>query len=301
MKKQFIILVFGTFILLSGCSNNVEWQIEITKVPFYKENVSAPIELKVMENEKLVSNLEITVVFEMAKMDHGQVEAILTENEDGFYEGTILLPMEGEWEGFLTIKNGNKTVEDVIKFTVSKEVAIAKINGEGVYQADLDFYEFINLLHIEINREADKVKYSGDELDEAINYWNSQVRSIKNKNTLLTQIIRLRSVALLAKEKGYSATEEEVIHEVEKIKEKYRESPIALEMIKQYGEKKFWDKEKSQYKLIVLANKVQQDLIEKVREENPDAGQDELNMLTQRKYEELLVSQVNTLDIEIIN
>jgi len=180
------------------------------------------------------------------------------------------------------------------------DVVVAKINGEPITQADLDFYQFINLIQIEMYRAADQSTYQGEELNQAMKYWDAQAEDAKNPNTLLTQIIRLRAMSLLAEEKGHQATAEEVDKEVAKVKEIYQKQPVAMKMIGEYGEEKFWDQEKAQYERIVLVNKVQQDMIQKVKEANPNADAKEINMLAEKKYEELVVSQMGTLEIEIV-
>ncbi|NHM30167.1 hypothetical protein [Neobacillus terrae] len=45
---------------------------------------------------------------------------------------------------------------------------------------------------------------------------------------------------------------------------------------------------------------MQKDLTEKVKKENPQACAQEIEYLAQQKYEDLLVSQVNSLHIEIL-
>ena len=107
-------------------------------------------------------------------------------------------------------------------------------------------------------------------------------------------------MALLAQEKGHQATPAEVDKEIAKIKETYQKQPVAMKMIKEYGEDKFWEQEKIQYQRIVLVSKVQQDIIQNVKEANPEAEMNEINMLSEKKYEELLVSQMGTLKIEIV-
>jgi hypothetical protein len=71
-------------------------------------------------------------------------------------------------------------------------------------------------------------------------------------------------------------------------------------MINEYGEDKFWEIEKQQYQLIVLSQKVQKDIIETVKKENPEMAQQEINFQAQKQYEELLVSQVNSMEIVIL-
>lgn len=41
-------------------------------------------------------------------------------------------------------------------------------------------------------------------------------------------------------------------------------------------------------------------MIEKVKQENPTMAQQEINFQAQKQYEELLVSQVNSLEIVIL-
>src|SRR4051812_28497842 len=101
----------------------------------------------------------------------------------------------------ITECNGKQSVEDDVE---------AKINEESITKSDLDFYELINLMQIEMFRAADQVKYQGEELNLAMKYWDDRSVEAKNQNTLLTQIIRLRAMALLAQEKGHQATPEEL-------------------------------------------------------------------------------------------
>lgn len=182
----------------------------------------------------------------------------------------------------------------------SKEV-VAKINGEEITKEDLNFYQLINVMQIAMYREADKKKYAGSELEQAMKYWDAQEKDAKTQNLLLTQAIRLRAVALLAKEKGHQATNQEINQEIEKVKEIYKQQPVATKMIQEYGEEKFWQQQQVQYERIVLAGKVQKDVIDNVKKANPKAEAKEVNMLAEKKYEELLVSQMGTLKIDIMN
>lgn len=178
---------------------------------------------------------------------------------------------------------------------------VATINGEPVTQEDLKFYEVINRIQIAMYKERDQAKYQGAELDRVMKFWDTQEEQALHPNTLLTQIIRLRAMALLGQEKGYTATPEAVDNELNQVKASYAASPGAQALIKEYGEKQFWDKQKSQYHMIVVVNRVQQDVIDQVKKANPKAEQKEINMLAQKQYEDLLVSQVGTLQIKVKN
>ena len=80
----------------------------------------------------------------------------------------------------------------------------------------------------------------------------------------------------------------------------YNQYETAKAMITQFGEEAFWEIEKQQYQLIVLSQKVQNDLVAQVKKENPKMGEQEVFFQAQKLYEELLVSQVNSLEIVIL-
>lgn len=233
-------------------------------------------------------------------MDHGKYEVNFTEEEKGIYSSEVELPMAGEWEIVFTISEDGKEVEKVIEYDVKEPEGVATINGDWVTTEDIEFYRFINELHIAINREQAEEKYEGKELEGALANLDDQEQAVQDQNTLLTQIIRLRSVALLGLEKGHEASSEEVKKAIESVREQYGQSQAAQNLIKEFGEDKFWDKQEKQYELIVLSQKVQTDLINKVKEANPDVNEQEILYQAQKQYEELLVSQVNSLNIVIL-
>ncbi|RSK26604.1 hypothetical protein EJF36_06890 [Bacillus sp. HMF5848] len=304
MKK--IITVFIIIFLLTGCNNTSSWDVSIVEAPSYNQGEPSHVVFQLSEDGKPLTGLDVVASFEMTKMDHGYIDIPLQENESGLYEGNITLPMAGEWEVLLQISNNKQVVEKIVTFNVeNNEVSvsagdvIASINGDEINSEDLAFYKAINQLQIAMYREYDRNRYEGAELDAALTYWDSQEKAIDNPNTLLTQIIRLRAVALLAKEKGHYASQHEIEAELNKVKQTYAASPAATNVIAEYGEERFWNKQQEQYELIVLSSKVQQDVIEKVKQANSEAETREVNVLAQKKYEELLVSQVGTLNIEI--
>ncbi|WP_134699349.1 hypothetical protein [Ammoniphilus sp. YIM 78166] len=177
--------------------------------------------------------------------------------------------------------------------------SVATINGEGITGEDLAFYELINQIQLEMNREADRGRYTGQELEAAMKFWDQRMEETKERNLLLTQIIRLRAVALLAQEKGYTPQPEEVEEGLMEAKKAYQTSPVAMKLIQGYGEEKFWEQQEVQHERIVLVKKVQQDILANVKRANPEAAGNELVMLAEKKYEELLVSQVGSLNILI--
>jgi hypothetical protein len=300
MKKAMRLTALLLLALLAGCSADPEYSIDITKPLYQQPDKEMPFEIQVNEKDEGVTGLDVSAEFSMTNMDHGMTKVKLTEGEDGTYSGKVELPMPGKYEIlFILEKDGEKT-EKVISYEVEKPEGVASINGEWITDEDVDFYKFINNLQLAINRETDQKRYTGDQLKEALAYWDSQEKLVEDQNQLLTQIIRLRSMAMLAEEKGHTATDAEVETEINKVRAQYDQFDSAKAMINEYGEEKFWETEKQQYQLIVLSQKVQKDMIEKVKKENPEMSQQEINFQAQKQYEELLVSQVNSLKIEIL-
>lgn len=299
MKKLTVTLLGLFLLLLTACSSDT-MTIDVEKDVYYQKDNLSTFAIKVTDENGPVKDLEIAATWAMTNMDHGKSEVTFKELGEGVYSTDVELPMAGEWEIVFTLDQDGKEFEKVLEYEVQEASGVATINGDWITEEDLEFYRFINELHIAISREKDKSKYEGEELQSALAYWDGQEKLIQDQNQLLTQIIRLRSMALLGEEKGYIATNEEVQKEIDYIRKQYEEYEVAHNMIKEYGEKQFWDKEQKQYELIVLSQKVQNDLIAQVRKENPDVNEQEILYLAQKQYEELLVSQVNSLQIEIM-
>ncbi|WP_425535962.1 FixH family protein [Bacillus methanolicus] len=110
---------------LVGC-NKGDWDVSVKTKPFYKEGVSAPFVVEIKENGKAASGLSVHATFEMVDMDHGTITTKLKEKSEGVYEGKVQLPMEGEWEALLRIKNGKQTVEKLMKMQVKKKMLLRR-------------------------------------------------------------------------------------------------------------------------------------------------------------------------------
>lgn len=299
MKKKFLFITLVVIAILSACNAKPSFEVEVTEPLQFQKDKTSEFGIKITEKEKEVKDLKVSAQLSMLEMDHGTTDVTFKEGENGTYSGSADLSMEGKYEIVFTIESDGKTTEKIIEYTVNKNEGIASINGELINEEDLDFYRFINKLHIEISRQTDKDKYEGAALDEAMSHWDRQDELNKDNSQLLTQIIRLRSMALLAVEKGHVAIQEEVNLEIEKVRDQYNQQEVAKKLIKEFGEAKFWAIEEKQYELIILSQKVQNDLVEKVKKENPKSTDQEISYLAKKEYEELLVSQISTLEIEI--
>ncbi|MEH7480752.1 FixH family protein [Neobacillus drentensis] len=300
MKTRIIFSLLLLIALITGCSSGPDYKVTVTKDLYFVKDTSMPFEIKVTENNKAVKGLDVSAQLTMTNMDHGSYDVKLVEGKNGTYSGKVNLPMGGKYEAAFTLEKDGKKAEKVIDLHVTKPKGVAIINGEWITNEDVNFYKFINQLQLEINRASAQKKYTGKQLEEELAYLDSQEKTLEDKNQLLTQIIRLRAMALLADEKGYKAAETEVDAALLKAREQYNQFESAKELINEYGADKFWATEKQQYRMIVMSQKVQKDLIDKVKKENPKAGEQEIYYQAQKEYEELLVSQVNSLKIEIL-
>jgi hypothetical protein len=296
--KKIAATIFVCILFLVGC-NKGDWEVSVKTKPFYKEGVSAPFVVEIKENGKPASGLTVHATFEMANMDHGTITTTLKEKSGGIYEGKVQLPMEGEWEMLLRIKNGKQTVEKLMKMQVKKEDAVAKINGLAITMEDVRFHQTLSQIGIAIGKETDQAKYKGEELKERLNYWERQNQHLQQIHPSVTHLIELHSMALLAKEKGYSVTKSEVAKELTERKRQYDRYKTAKEIIHQYGEKKFWKQQQQYAKLALLAKKVWNDMVKQTEKENPNVAKTEIYFLAQKKYDELLISQVNSLQIKL--
>ncbi len=305
MKKLMIAAM--TLIMLTACGTEESWDAEVKDTSGFVQGKATEIVLAINGEEGPAEGLDVNGDLEMTKMDHGKIEVKFQEQSAGTYTGEAELPMGGEWEAALTLAKDGEKAEQVVTFEVKEGArqsagqsgAVATVNGAAITQEDISFYELINKIQIEMYKESDLKKYDGEELEQALAYWDAQQKAATDRNTLLSQVIRLQAASLLAEEKGHTASDEEIAAELQKARQQYSASQAAMELIKEYGEEGFWNKQKSQYGMIVLTQKVQQDMIDRVKEENPESGAKEVNVLAQKKYEELLVSQMGTLDINL--
>ncbi|WP_042354447.1 FixH family protein [Bacillus rubiinfantis] len=298
--KRTIVAWLLMFTVLVGCSAKPEYKLEVTKDIYVQQDKELPIEVKITEDNKPAQGLKVSAELSMANMDHGTTKVKFTEGKNGVYSGKAKLPMGGKYEAAFSLEKDGKTSEKVIDLNVKKAQGVAKINGEWITNDDVAFYTFINKLQLAMNREAARKQYSGEQLKEELAYLDSQEKIVADQNQLLTQIIRLRSMALLAEEKGHKASDAEVEQAVKKARAQYNQFTSAQTLINEYGADKFWKAEKRQYRMIVLSQMVQKDVTEQVKKENPKAGTQEIQYLAQEKYEQLLISQVNSLKIEIM-
>lgn len=300
MKKIIVMFMLLSAMMLAGCSSGPNYKITMTKQLYFLKDHASSFEIKVTENKKSVTGLNITAQVSMTNMDHGTKTVTLTDEKNGKYSGKAKLPMDGKYEITFTMKKDNSKAEKTIDYTVKKAAGVAMINGEWIKSEDLKFYQLVNKLQLEINRENAKKQYTGSQLDDELAYIDSQEKNAKDQNQLLTQIIRIRSMALLAKERGHQATAADVDNAISKDHAQYDQYPAVKSIINSFGEEKFTALEKKEYTYTILANQVMADVTAQAKKDNPNVNDQEVNFQAQQNYEDLLVSQMDSLKIQIL-
>ena len=300
MKKAIIGAVLLMVALLSGCSSSPNYKIMMTKQLYFLKDHATSFEIKVTENKKAVSGLAISADVSMANMDHGTMSVSLTDEKNGKYSGKVKLPMDGKYELTFNMKKDNSKTEKIIDYTVKKAAGVAMINGQWIKNEDLLFYQLVNKLQLEINRENAKKTYTGSQLEDELAYIDSQEKNAKDENQLLTQIIRIRSMALLAEERGHQVTTDAITGAIAKDHAQYDQYPDVKSLITSFGDKKFSSLEEKEYKYTILANQVMADVTAQAKKDNPNVNDQEVNYQAQQNYEDLLVSQMDSLKIQIL-
>ncbi|WP_301107743.1 FixH family protein [Sporosarcina sp.] len=118
MKKHGFLLAI-ILLLLTGCgSANLSIQLEQT--PIYEHGTPSEMTVSITKDGEAVNGLTVTADLEMAKMDHGHLQANLIENGDGTYSGEVELPMGGEWIADVKAESADDKAEELITFDVKE-------------------------------------------------------------------------------------------------------------------------------------------------------------------------------------
>ena len=106
-------------VVIVGCgTSSIDFSVDTP--PKYKDGESFPMVIEATEDGEAVTGLDIVATLEMAKMDHGIIEVVFTDQGDGTYVGDVELPMAGEWIADLTAKNDKDTYEATLIFEVKE-------------------------------------------------------------------------------------------------------------------------------------------------------------------------------------
>lgn len=119
MKK-----LIGTFIIVSlilvGCGST-KLNVTLDEAPKYKDGVEYPISLSITDGDDAITELDVIATLEMARMDHGVIEVVFSDQGDGLYSSETALPMAGEWIADIELTKDGNTTEEVLTFDVEEE------------------------------------------------------------------------------------------------------------------------------------------------------------------------------------
>ncbi|MCG5102160.1 FixH family protein [Oceanobacillus alkalisoli] len=118
MKKILWIIITGLCFLAACGGSDIDFSVDNS--PHYVTDGETEIIIMVEDNGEAVSGMTIAGSLEMAKMDHGVIEANFTDNGDGSYTANVDLPMGGEWIMETETELDGKVYEETITFNVSE-------------------------------------------------------------------------------------------------------------------------------------------------------------------------------------
>lgn len=119
--KRMTFIAIGTMLMLliAGCGGgSIDFSVETP--PKYKDGEAYEMVVKAEDNGESVTGLNMIATLEMAKMDHGIIEVVFSDNGDGTYVGEVELPMAGEWIAALEAEEDGEVYETTLTFDVTE-------------------------------------------------------------------------------------------------------------------------------------------------------------------------------------
>lgn len=189
--------------------------------------------------------------------------------------------------------------EDVSMEKLTNEDKVVTINGMVYTYADLKFFELMSKVEIELNRLQYQQSLTGKELEDKLKYWDEQIKYHDNYNVNLSKMIEQNSMYLLAEEKGLKVDEQVLQKKIDDFTQKVDQAELAKKQIEASSSDEYNTQLNTYFKQRVLTEEIYNILKEDVKKENPDAAKQEISYLTDKKYEELYMSQMESLNLTI--
>lgn len=197
-------------------------------------------------------------------------------------------------------KNNKETAtNDVNKENIKAEDKVVTINGMTHTFADLKFSELMSKTEIELSRLHDQQTLKGEALQDKLTYWDEQIKYHDNYNVNLSKMIELYSMYLLAQEKGLRVDKQELQKTIDDFKKKVEQSEPAKKLIETSTADEYENRLNTYFTQKLLVEKIYNILKEDVQKEKPDALEKEIAYLTDKKYEELYQSQIESEEIKV--
>lgn len=176
---------------------------------------------------------------------------------------------------------------------------VVTIGGKVLSYEDLQFYQLMNKVEIELNRQQDEQALKGEELTDKLAYWDEQLKYHDNFNVNLSKMIEQHSMYLLAREKGLNVEGNAVAEAVKEFTASVGHNEAAAKLVAEFPEEAYNNRLNSFFTEKLLTQQIYEILKADVAKEKPKASEKELAYDTSKSYEELYQSQISSLDIKI--
>src|SRR5690625_943494 len=205
---------------------------------------------------------------------------------------------ESDKDGNIEQTDANTEETNMIENT-GEDAEVITIKDRTFVYNDLEFYELMNKVKIELYLEADLKEASSDEAKERKEFWSEQREYYDNLNVNLQSLIETYAMSLLAEEKNYFVPEDKLEASVAELTEKIEANEAAKQLVEQYGEKKYKQYIREYVRQITLRDRIATELKDEIIEENPDLVEQDINYMLEQQYQDLYSAHLATLELDI--
>lgn len=176
---------------------------------------------------------------------------------------------------------------------------VVTISGKVLSYEDLQFYQLMNKVDIELNRSVDEKNLEGENLKEKLAYWDEQLKYHDNFNVNLSKMIEQHAMYLLAREEGLDVENAAVAKTVKDYTAKAAQNEAASQLISEFPTDAYKNRLNNYFTEKLLTQQIYDTLKADVIKEKPEAPEIEIAYDTSKNYEELYQSQIASLEIKI--
>jgi hypothetical protein len=192
-------------------------------------------------------------------------------------------------------EDANQTADN--GFTADDKVVT--IDGKVLTYEDLQFYQLMSKVEIELNRQEGERTLQGDKLTDKLAYWDEQLEYHDNFNVNLSKMIEQHTMYLLAKEKGLNAEGTAVEETIKEFTARVEQNEAAAKLVAGFPEDAYKNRLNTFFTEKLLNQQIYGILQADVQKEKPNASEKEIAYDTSKNYEQLYQSQISSLDIKI--
>lgn len=172
------------------------------------------------------------------------------------------------------------------------DAKVVTMEGKVFTEKDLNFYTTMNQLKLllQINTATD---------DDTIHFLQEQQTYYENVNVNLQSMIELYAMSLLAEEKNYFVPAEKLQAAVEDLNEEIANVKEATKLVDDYGKEAYNRNIEEYMSQSILRDRIAAELKDELIEEHPNADEKEINYLLEDKFEDLMMDQISSLEMDI--